>query len=45
MYYKLSKIPQEDRMGILKTLEEVDKELTEEEKMDFGFNKDARVIN
>jgi hypothetical protein len=45
MYSRLSKIPLEDRMELLKILEEVDKELTEEEKSDFGFNEDVRVIN
>jgi len=45
MYSKLSKIPQEDRIELLKILEKADADLTEEEKSDFGFNKDARVIN
>jgi|GEM_PF-2546457 len=45
MYSKLAKIPYKDRMGILNILEEVDKDLTEQEKIDFGFNNDARAIN
>ena len=45
MYSKLSKIPQNDRMELLKILEEIDKDLTEEEKKDFDFNDDMRVIN
>ena len=45
MYSRIAKIPQEDRIGLLKILEEADADLTEEEKVDFGFNKDARVIN
>ncbi len=45
MYSRLSKIPVSERMGLLKILEEVDEELTEEEKENFGFIDDKRVIN
>jgi len=45
MYSRLAKIPQKDRMELLKILEEVDKDLTKEEKENFGFVEDSRVIN